>query len=312
MERKLYFFGGKGGTGKTSLSSAFALMLARRGKKVLAVSTDPAHSLADAFDTTLSDSPTQLEQNLFALEVDASAEARRYVDGIRERMKDLVSPAIVEDLNRQLDQSAASPGSEESALLDRFSTIMTWAGKDYDAIVFDTAPTGHTLRLLELPEALGLWMTHLMNKRQKAMDLIRHASHYETDLKNQLRDDPLFETLSRRRTQFYNARTVLTDPQVTTFFLVMAAEKMPLLETGRAVTRLSEAHIPLGPVVINKVLPQETGPYFETLRAKQAQWIAKAQDQFKNLGTLIVPWMAQDVENATDLANLATHITDLA
>lgn len=311
MNKKLYFFGGKGGTGKTSLSSAYALKLANEGQEVLAVSTDPAHSLGDAFGTALTDRPKKLRTGLWALEVNAAAEARAYVAEIKERMQNLVSPGIVEDLNRQLDQSASSPGSEEAALFDRFSSLMALAGDRYDAVVFDTAPTGHTLRLLELPESLELWMTHLMGKRKASMDLMRHASHYEKDLQEKLRDDPLMAALSRRRTQFFRARTLLIDPNITTFFLVAAAEKLPVLETERAIGRLQTAGIPLGPVIINKLLPPESGEWFAPLRERQAYWLNQASTRFTALPVKTIPLLQTDVESVETLQCLAHHLSDL-
>ena len=99
MSHKRYtFFGGKGGTGKTTSSSAYALHLARIGARVLAVSTDPAHSLADAFGTKIGSSIVKLEDNLWAIEVDAALEAKKYMEGVQDQMRKVVSPAIVEEI----------------------------------------------------------------------------------------------------------------------------------------------------------------------------------------------------------------------
>jgi arsenite-transporting ATPase len=133
----------------------------RRGVCALVVSTDPAHSLADAFDKPIGFQTAPLCPNLWGLEIDAEVEAKKYMKSIQDKMLDLVSAAIVDEIKRQIEIAYMSPGAEEAAIFDKFIELMEAVGRDYDAIVFDTAPTGHTLRLLTLPEILGAWIEHL-------------------------------------------------------------------------------------------------------------------------------------------------------
>lgn len=307
-QHRYTFFGGKGGTGKTSLASAWALKLARSGVRTLAVSTDPAHSLSDAMGRSIGSSAVALEKNLWAIEVDGALEARRYVDSIKQQMTTIVSPAIVEDVTRQLDMAAQSPGSEEAAIFDCFVDLMEQVPEHYDAIVFDTAPTGHTLRLLSLPEMLGFWMDHLMAKRQKAVDLMKLAAHYDEEPRNiELKDDPIYKVLRRRQERFATARRLITDGQQTVFHLVLNAERLPILETQRAVEQLQHFGIKVGKMVVNRVIPPEAGEFFACRCARQDECLAQIEKLFGSFGVVQVPWLDCDVQGLVELERLGAY-----
>lgn len=309
--KRFTFFGGKGGTGKTTSSSAYALHLARNGVRTLAVSTDPAHSLADAFGTKIGSTIVNLENNLWGLEIDAALEAKKYMEGVREQMRAIVSPAIVAELEKQLRIAYVSPGAEESAIFDCFVDLMEKAGSEYDAIVFDTAPTGHTLRLLTLPEVLGLWMEHLLEKRNQAMRMMKMASQYEHDLREQIENDPVLSLLSRRRDRFERARNLLTDKSLTTFHFVLNAEKLAVLETERAVALMNEFKIGVGPLIVNRVLPPESGAFFEKRRRQQAEYLAQIEAEFGKYGIVQIPMLDGDIEGMAELEKVAPMIAVL-
>ncbi len=113
---KIYFFGGKGGVGKTSCSGAFAVNKAQNGDKVLLVSTDPAHSVSDLFECKIGSEIVKIRENLFATEINPEEESNKYIEGIRKGINNIYSPIIVEQINKQLDAAKVSPGSHESAL----------------------------------------------------------------------------------------------------------------------------------------------------------------------------------------------------
>ena len=154
-------------------------MLCKNRDKTLVVSTDPAHSLADIFSLSIGPEIKRLDDNLYALEIDAELESRKYTDRIKTQLPKGISPVIVEEIQRQIDAAYVSPGSEEAAIFDKFVEIVEDRGQEYDRIIFDTAPTGHTLRLLSLPELLGGWMDSLIKKRKQALGLMRmiHAGN---------------------------------------------------------------------------------------------------------------------------------------
>ncbi|HIQ53565.1 MAG TPA: ArsA family ATPase, partial [Pseudomonas pachastrellae] len=177
LERRLIWVGGKGGVGKTSVSAALAVLAAQRGKRCLVVSTDPAHSLGDVFARALDDSPRRLLPNLDAMEIDPDAEVDAHLARVIDQMRKLAAPEMLQELTRQMQLTRHSPGTQEAALLERIARLVTAPPDDYDLIIFDTAPTGHTLRLLTLPEAMAAWTDGLLSHNRKSAELSKVLQH---------------------------------------------------------------------------------------------------------------------------------------
>lgn len=305
MYRRFTFFGGKGGTGKTTCASAYALNLASRGIRTLVVSTDPAHSLSDAIGKPIGSEVVSIGKNLWAIEIDAELEAKRYMKSIQEQMLHVVSAAIVEEIKKQLRVAYLSPGAEEAAIFDKFIDLMEHTGEKYDVIVFDTAPTGHTLRLLTLPEVLGIWIDHLVKKRRKAVDLMKLAARYEKALQKKLEVDPITDTLQKRKEKFQKAREFLVDKENTVFHFVLNAEKLPILETERAIKTLNEFNINVGAVVVNRIIPPEAGAFFESRRKSQAEYLETIDEKFGQYGVVRLDMLNTDIQGVEQLELVA-------
>lgn len=192
------------------------------------VSTDPAHSLADAFNRPIGLDVIPVAENLWGIEIDAEEEAKKYMKAIQDKMLHIVSAVIVEEIKRQIEIAYMSPGAEEAAIFDKFIELMESIGNPYDVIVFDTAPTGHTLRLITLPEILGIWIEHLIEKRANAMELMKVAAKYDKDLQEKIKEDPIIDTLQARRDKFALARKILTDKKIRLFILFLMQKSSPL------------------------------------------------------------------------------------
>lgn len=164
------FFLGKGGVGKTTLSAAFSLSLARSGKKVLIASLDPAHNLGDVYRTELKDTPVTVEPNLDALEVDLAAWVDKYLDESRRELKTTYSYAGTLNLDSFFDIMKYSPGTEEYAVLWAIEHIHCNLAADYDVVVFDTPPTALSLRFLAMPAISNLWVAELTKLRERILD----------------------------------------------------------------------------------------------------------------------------------------------
>ena len=268
---KFVFFGGKGGVGKTTVSSAYGLKCAREGIDTLLVSTDPAHSTSDVFDQQFDDDPRPVEgyDHLWAMELDPDEEVQRHMQEIRSTMADQVSPAIVNEIDRQIELAHRTPGAYEAAMFDRFIDVMR-DSDDYDRVVFDTSPTGGTLRLLALPEFLESWIERLADKRKQSVDLFEKAAIGDSEARAKLDDDPIIRRLAERKEQFEFAGRTLREEAA--FYLVLNPDELSIEESQRALRELTEAGLDVGGLLVNKVAPEpdpdETGKGATYLRER--------------------------------------------
>ncbi|OYR71601.1 ATPase, partial [Halorubrum sp. E3] len=246
---------GKGGVGKTTVSCAYAHRCARDGVRTLVVSTDPAHSVSDVFDQQFGDEPESVAgvEGLDALELDPEDEMQRHLDEIREALSEQVSAAMVSEINRQLELSHGTPGAYESALFDAFVDVMRTESEPYDRVVFDTAPTGSTLRLLGLPEFLGDWIDRLLYKRKQSIDLFEKAAVGDMEPRRLLEGDPVIERLQRRKEFFEYAGETMRNEAA--FFLVFNPDQLSVNETARAIEGFTERDLRVRGLVANKLTP---------------------------------------------------------
>lgn len=251
---EVVLYGGKGGVGKTTCAAATGWAGADAGADVLVVSTDPAHSLGDVFETPVGGDPTDIKPGLSAVEVDAAEGTAQY-EALFEALADDLGGAGI-DLDeaglRDLFRSGLVPGSDQLAAL---ATLDTYADDDrYDRVVFDTAPTGHTLRLLDLPDAVGTGV-------KTALSVSEQVSRKKDAAKTMLfgpyatmggdEDEAAFTDLL---SEMERVAALLRDPERTSFRVVCLPERLVLAETERLVDQLSEAEVPVGDVVVNRVL----------------------------------------------------------
>jgi arsenite-transporting ATPase len=248
------FFGGKGGVGKTTVSCGYARRCATAGVETLVVSTDPAHSVSDVFDQSFGDEPQAVDgiDGLSAMEIDPEREVTNHLDDIRQRLSEQVSASMVNEINRQLEMAHQTPGAYEAALFDRFVDVMR-ESDDYDRVVFDTAPTGSTLRLLGLPEFLRDWIDRLVHKRRQSIDLFEKAAIGNNEPRRVMEGDPVLERLSERREFFEFAGGALRNDAA--FFLVLNPDQLSVNETGRAIERMAERELSVRGLVANRLTP---------------------------------------------------------
>jgi len=303
--RRLAFFGGKGGVGKTTLAAAFATLLAERGEKTLLVSTDPAHSTSDVLGAKLSGDPTGLEENLWAVEIDAAADAAAYVERVKEDAKGSVSPEVLPAVRQHLELAKSSPGTEESALFDRFVDLIALCPEQYDRIVFDTAPTGHTLRLLTLPALLTAWVEGMVRQREKVAGMERMLRNLAG--KEGSDDDPILNRLRGRRDRFHHARHRLLED--TKFYLVLIPERLPIEETARALETLKQAEVHVGALIVNRVLPQSAdGEFMRARLEQQSEYLEEIGRRFGRRGIVRVEQDARDITHRGQLEPLARQL----
>jgi arsenite-transporting ATPase len=304
LDRRILFFGGKGGVGKTTCASALALAASRAGKRVLLVSTDPAHSTSDIFDVPLTSTERTILPGLAGLEIDAEIEARRYLDEAKARMAGLFSPAVLQAAAHQIELTASMPGVADVAVFERMSDLIVSRAGTYDLVVFDTAPTGHALRLLRLPELMSSWVEALTRRRQQAT--VADAQARADDGTPTRRTDPVLEILEARAARLGAVRAELTRGDRVAFVLVLIPERLPIDESVRAVHQLSEAGVTLGGVIVNRVLPDDApGDYFRARKAQERVHLADIERRLPPVRRVMVPQLESDVHGLASLERIS-------
>lgn len=282
-QRRTIFFAGKGGVGKTVASCLTAVWLAQQGHKTLLLTTDPAAHLGDVLGTPVGDVPAPLARlsNLWAVKIDPKAAAETYKARILNDARQRGRPeAAIKVMAEELD----SPCTEEMAAFDQFIDYASQS--DWEAVVFDTAPTGHTMRLLELP----------MDWSQQ-IDVKVFAS-----VETSAADD-----VAKQR--FGQVIEMMRDPAQSTFAFVMYPESTPILEAWRAAQELGTVGIHAGLVVANFVIPPEqaTTPFTRARRAMQEKYLAEIAERFAT-PVLQIPLLPQEVKGLEMLAELGMLI----
>lgn len=312
LDRRILFFGGKGGVGKTTLAAAYALLSAEERARTLLVSTDPAHSTADVLGLPAGAEPRQALPGLWVMEIDPERETDRYIAGVKARMSEVASPRIREEAERQVDVARVSPGAEEAALFDRFAELMGEAGGRWDRVIFDTAPTGHTLRLLSLPELMAVWIEGLVQRRRKSNALGRMWRNVAGAAAGGAAEaDPVLEVLERRQRKFREARALVTDPEATAFAFVLVPERLPILETRKAVGALTKHQVPVGAVIVNRVLPPEAaGAFLERRREREREYLREIGETLGTHPLFHLPLFETDVHGVAALRRLAEALPE--
>ena len=285
LDRSVLFFGGKGGVGKTTCAAATALAASRTGRRVLLVSTDPAHSTSDIFERPIGPDPVEIRPALHAMEIDAGEESRRYVKGVKEQISKLFGHSILSEANRQIDLAATMPGAEEVALFDRMGTLIRGEDQRFDLIIFDTAPTGHTLRLIRMPELMEAWIKALSRSRRARLGADQDD-----------REDPIMISLSDRLDRLRELRARLMSGRTTGFVLVLIPERLPIEETARAIAQLDDAAVRVGTLVVNRVLPEATDSVFLSARRRQERvYLDEIERRFPSHAIVRIPQLESDV-----------------
>lgn len=267
-QRRVLFFGGKGGVGKTTVSAATALAMADAGKRVLLVSTDPAHNLGHLFDRKIGASAVRLAPGLDGLELDPELTVEKHLDEVTAALRRIMPIHLASEIDKHMALSRDAPGMQEAAILERIAEVVE-QGTAYDLIIFDTAPSGHTARLMALPEMMSVWTDGLIKRREKADRFsavlkslasdrgvgdraLGEAPHeIEEDRESRIR-----RMLNRRKQRFAGLRDVIADHQQTGFVIVLAAERLPVLETIELSAQLARAGVDVAALIVNKRLPE--------------------------------------------------------
>lgn len=262
-QRRLLFVGGKGGVGKTTVASALALARAREGARVLLVSTDPAHNLGHLWERTIGDRAARLLSTpgpglVDGVEIDPRATVERHLAAVGRTMRQLLPERLHAQAQRHLELAGHAPGSHESAVLERVAESAQLGLASYDLVVFDTAPSGHTLRLLSLPGQLTGWAENLLASRARSERFaaaLRSLGGSPAGPGQTAAEEQLLATLRRRRDRFAGLRDALSDAHLAGFVLVTVPEPLPVAETVLLAGRLREIGVDPAGLIVNRRAP---------------------------------------------------------
>jgi arsenite-transporting ATPase len=306
MSKRIIFVGGKGGVGKSTSAAALALLHAKQNKKTLLISTDPAHNVGDIFHIKLTNQATKVSPNLFAIEIDPTVESNRYIQTVKENIHGVVKSSMLDEVNRQIDAASSSPGAEEAALFDRIVSIILDEGEKFDSIIFDTAPTGHTIRLLTLPELMSVWIDGMLERRKK-----RNDNYVQLLNDGEAIEDPIYQVLQKRKERFSAVRKILLNKEVTGFIFVLNPERLPILETSKAIKLLQKHQLDVEGLIVNKVLSQEiNGDFWKKRKETEREYLAWINKEFSNQEIHHIPLFETDINSVALLENYAKKLAE--
>jgi arsenite-transporting ATPase len=278
---RILLFTGKGGVGKTTTAAATALRCADAGLRTLVLSTDPAHSLADAFGVELGSDPTRIVECLSGQELDAQERMEESWGDIQAYLMQVFDWAGLDAI--EAEELAVFPGLDEVFSLSDIKTHA--ASGQWDVLVVDCAPTAETIRFLSLPDILAWYMDRLFPATRKVNKAVAPVLKRITSLP--VADDTVFAASRRFYDRLDGVRELLTDPDVTSVRLVVNPERMVIAEARRTYTYLSLFGYRVDAVVANRLLPADvTDPWFERWRELHAEHLATIEASFAPLPIL--------------------------
>lgn len=304
---RLLLFGGKGGVGKTTTSAATAVWLADSGLRVLLVSSDPAHSTSDSLGVEIGSQPTPIEgvDGLFGLEMDPESKISSVLPKLGDMMNSMgssggmgglgsLSMMLDPNAKQEMDEMRSEvqtsdmviPGLDEALAFDellRHVEDPTW-----DVIVFDTAPTGHTLRFLSLPELIESWSDRIIR-------MMRVSGGLRSMLFGRKESEAMKEELERFRRRVLHVRRVLSNEEITSFTLVTIPERMGINETLRAHRSLLEYQLPVPNCLVNRVTPEFDHPFLENRRNAELSRIGELKDELESVEIATMELMDDEV-----------------
>jgi len=289
-------FGGKGGSGKTTSAAATALHLSKMKpeKKILVISIDPAHSLGDSFDLIIGNKITHIAGNIWGYEIDAEELLKKYKaehGAIIKKMAERGTFFDKEDIENFFVMSM--PGLDEVMAIIKIANILN--SREYDVIILDTAPTGHTTVFLSLPEKMLMWVevADMMMEKHRYMAR-RFVGKYVKD--------ECDEFLESQKNDVSKVKKLLTDSKTTEFVPVTIPEPMSIYEIERLIQLLEKARIPVNSVIANRIIIEDNKcPFCLARKKEQEKYVKEIEEKFASYNLLKMPLFSKEIRGIEDL-----------
>ena len=300
---RILLFTGKGGVGKTTVAAATATRAAEHGLRTIVCSTDPAHSLADAFDAPLGDRPTPIANRLFGQQLNARVRFEEAWDDVRAYLVDVLDWAGAGAV--EAEELAVIPGLDEVFALADIKEFAT--SGDYDLVVVDCAPTAETIRLLSLPDVLGWYMERMFDTQRRLTRIARPILQRVSGIP--IAADGVFDAVRRFYDRLDGVRELLTDGDITSARLVVNPERLVVAEARRTFTYLSLFGYHVDAVIANRILPAELDhPWLTQWRATQAAHLDVIADAFVPLPLLAAELANEEIVGMPALSIFAKNL----
>ncbi|HEX9019331.1 MAG TPA: ArsA family ATPase [Anaerolineaceae bacterium] len=303
------FYGGKGGVGKTVMAGCTAMWAASQGKRVMLASTNPVHSLSSLLgqDVFGKHTPVQGVANLWAYEIDTKDTIERSKQEIRQKIQWFLKFADISTKADEFVESATmNPAFEESAMFENMVDLMM--KNEYDLYVFDTAPTANARRLLGMSQVYSLWVNKMLKSREEARSLRELLSFTKKK-----EADPLMDYLVSFRDRMGQARKLLTDPELTSFFFITLPEALPIAVITRFIGWFHDFGIPVGGVVVNMLIDEsqvkpESPDFVRNRVAMQERYMEDIWQKFDGMVRSIIPLYETEIRGETMLKRAAEKL----
>jgi arsenite-transporting ATPase len=297
---RILLFTGKGGVGKTTVAAATAVRAAESGLRTIICSTDPAHSLADAFDTDLGDRPLPISERLWGQQLNARMRFEEAWDDVRRYLVDVLDWAGANAV--EAEELSVVPGLDEVFALADIKEFAT--SGDFDVVVVDCAPTAETIRLLSLPDVLGWYMDRVFETQRRLTKLARPVLQRVANVP--IAGEGVFGAIRRFYDRLDGVQELLTDGDITSARLVVNAERLVVAEARRTYTYLSLFGYHVDAVIANRILPTDVDhPWLAQWRTTQAAHLDVIEEAFAPLPILTAELASEEIVGVSALSMFA-------
>lgn len=275
---RIILYTGKGGVGKTSMAAATAAHLAAKGKKVLVMSTDQAHSLSDSFDKKLGKEPLLIAENLYAMEIDSVYESEKNWGNLKGYMRELLT--IQSQSSIEVEELLVFPGLEE--LFSMFKILDIYEKQEYDVLIVDCAPTGETLSLLKYPEKLSGFMNKMLPIKRAGVRVA--GPLVEKLVKIPMPEDNVFDDLESVLSRMERLQNLMLNKEIVSLRIVTTPEKIVIQEAKRNFTCLHLFHYNVDAILINRIYPEQAMEgYFNKWMIRQEESLNEIKESFSEV-----------------------------
>jgi len=302
MAARTILYTGKGGVGKTSVAAASALRCAARGLRTIVMSTDPAHSLSDTLGVALGSEPTPIAENLWGQQIAAQEELERNWAGVQDWLGEMLMQRGVDRISAE--ELTVPPGMDE--LFSLLALRRHHESDQFDVVIVDCAPTGETLRMLSFPDVARWWIEKVVPQQSQLLSVARPFARAMLDVT--LPGEDVLGDVQRLVGNLVAMNEILADHSRVTIRLVMNPDRMVIDEARRTFTYLNLYGYLTDAVIVNRVFPEEVGPYFRAWRERQQAHLAEVRSAFGPVPVLCAPYFDAEVLGEPMLQRLGDEL----